>query len=74
MCFHAFLAVSVDFKPQKENLYVTFGPERDNWSCKMEGRMNLAAYERYLYVHLYECTHICKQLRKLEYLLLCINL
>uniref|UniRef100_K1RKF6 Uncharacterized protein n=1 Tax=Magallana gigas TaxID=29159 RepID=K1RKF6_MAGGI len=39
VCFHAFLAPTVDFNHNIDELYVVFGPERNDWNCKEEGLM-----------------------------------
>lgn len=47
VCFHAFLAPTVDFNQKKDQLFVVFGSERDNWECKTEGLMKITGSKRY---------------------------
>lgn len=47
VCFHAFLAPTVNFDQKKDELYVIFGPERDNWDRKVEGLMKFSGPKRY---------------------------
>lgn len=46
VCFHAFLAPSVNFDQRKDELYVIFGPERNNWDRTVEGLMKFTGPKR----------------------------
>lgn len=50
VCFHAFLAPSVNFDQRKDELYVIFGPERNNWDRTVEGLMKFTGPKRYLMI------------------------
>lgn len=47
VCFHAFLAPTVDFNPKKDELYVVFGPKRNDWNPQKEGLMNFIGTKKY---------------------------
>lgn len=44
--FHAFLAPTVDFNQKRDQLFVAFGPERNNWNCEKEGLMKFTGLKR----------------------------
>lgn len=46
VCFYAFLAPTVDFNQKRDQLFVVFGPERDNWKCTKKGLMKFTGSKR----------------------------
>lgn len=46
VCFHAFIAPTVNFDQRKDELYVIFGPERNNWDRNVEGLMKFSGQKR----------------------------
>lgn len=45
--FHAFVSPTLNFEKKKDNLYVVFGPERDDWDCNLGCVMKYYDSNRY---------------------------
>lgn len=48
--FHAFLAPTVNVNPKNDELYVVFGPKRDDWNPKKEGLMKFIGTKKYFII------------------------